>query len=838
MTTSLVRFPIVEMYTAVRGKLVHEGACRRRAAREWEQELSMRYPGWEDPEDGPVAKWEREWLRSGYLCEGTKGELRCALPAGPRDVLGAMVNILPAATRMKLRLTQGADGSVKVRVDLAATTWVPVEGASVRASVAARPDSRVVLVLRTTESDAEFCRQDSLGSRTGAVAAPTDWVVYTDGGYDSGTAQVMGSERAGWGWVAVSGGNGEDDGEAVEMARACGPVVLESSADNFVGAVKLSNNTAEAQALVEALQWVLLAEPPADAMVLFRTDSRIVVGWATGRTACHENRELVAVLRSLWSTAAGRWMLRWSHVKGHSGHKWNDDVDTLATRGSEGEAVGFSGGQPLPEPPEHVPLWGSCDRYAWTVDRIVCLRTSDCGDEFIISSYFGSSLRRGAVQFVAAGSCLPLRDPPSRPLVEDVVATCRVADSSTELVCHSRPHQMMVFDAEGRSPEEAESWVRWLVAGGVGEQVVEARVPAVLSGWELRSHCLRVATRITHSDLGNITGGTPPREDGEPQEAGGVWEDGWGFNGNGAAAAQGAQAQHDLHGQPAEAAPRVPLALDVEASIGNSFSLISLSELRPAAAGSSRDVLPWTPERLSIAATVDVAPRHSPRQPDRLVQAADPLRRTPTPSVGAVVGELERMSGLNRRPAIDGALSTAPTDAASTSSDALFAVADTDLAAAQMRVPACQEDGRPPQAAPLGNHREPSLARAFSGWGADGTELFREFWPVTAGTIRPVPQRQVHPHGESASSRPALAQVLRESEARLSLDVGTPGEHAGEHASSVSGAWARRAGSTIAWGWAALRGAAHTAWSAAAGALQDRFAARPTGPVQRPNLPD
>ena len=317
-----------------------------------------------------------------------------------------------------------------------------------------------------------------------------------------------------------------------------------------------------------------------------------------------------------------------------------------------------------------------------------------------------------------------------------------------------------------------------------------------------------------------------------------MWEDGWGFNGNGAAAAQGAQAQHDLHGQPAEAAPRVPLALDVEASIGNSFSLISLSGLRPAAAGSSRDVLPWTPERLSIAATVDVAPRHSPRQPDRLVQVADPLRRTPTPSVGAVVGELERMSGLNRRPAIDGALSTAPTDAASTSSDALFAVADTDLAAAQMRVPACQEDGRPPQAAPLGNHREPSLARAFSGWGADGTELFREFWPVTAGTIRPVPQRQVHPHGESASSRPALAQVLRESEARLSLDVGTPGEHAGEHASSVPGAWARRAGSTIAWGWAALRGAAHTAWSAAAGALQDRFAARPTGPVQRPNLPD
>ena len=108
------------------------------------------------------------------------------------------------------------------------------------------------------------------------------------------------------------------------------------------------------------------------------------------------------------------------------------------------------------------------------------------------------------------------------------------------------------------------------------------------------------------------------------------------------------------------------------------------------------------------------------------------------------------------------------------------AVADLDLAAASLRVPACLEEGRQPPAA---SHGEPRLARAFAGWDANGNELFREFWPVPAGAARPLARRPV--------------QALREGMARLSPGGGDP------------------------------RGLG-------LGALQDQFATSPIGPVQRP----
>ena len=58
-------------------------------------------------------------------------------------------------------------------------------------------------------------------------------------------------------------------------------------------ALKLSNNTAEGQALAEALLWLAQSAVPRGALVLVRPDSQVVVGWATGSTVAQSNPELV-----------------------------------------------------------------------------------------------------------------------------------------------------------------------------------------------------------------------------------------------------------------------------------------------------------------------------------------------------------------------------------------------------------------------------------------------------------------------------------------------------------------------------------------------------------------
>jgi hypothetical protein len=58
---------------------------------------------------------------------------------------------------------------------------------------------------------------------------------------------------AGWGWVRVHGGDGDRDEHALEMAHACGPVIIEKGHPAFLGATKLSNNTGELSAAAELL---------------------------------------------------------------------------------------------------------------------------------------------------------------------------------------------------------------------------------------------------------------------------------------------------------------------------------------------------------------------------------------------------------------------------------------------------------------------------------------------------------------------------------------------------------------------------------------------------------
>jgi len=129
--TGLVQFSVSHMYRAVRARLLQAGAHRQRAAIAWETELRLRHPGWEPGEDGPVRKWEREWLHSGFLTGGD-GRLRCGLLADPLSVPGAAFAAADVRVCASLQLWPAQGGDVRVRVLLRPIELAVISAPSVR----------------------------------------------------------------------------------------------------------------------------------------------------------------------------------------------------------------------------------------------------------------------------------------------------------------------------------------------------------------------------------------------------------------------------------------------------------------------------------------------------------------------------------------------------------------------------------------------------------------------------------------------------------------------------------------------------------------------------------
>ena len=152
--------------------------------------------------------------------------------------------------------------------------------------------------------------------------------LYTDGSFVKANKDDPGT--AGYGVCVVAGGDGLADGDARVVCEMCGPLRVGLDAVE-----KLSNNTAELRGVVEALRFARTHGAPA----VVKYDSQYAAMITTNVWRAKKNKKLAAVAREEWkrTRAALKGKLWLRHVKGHSGHKWNDRADALADDGRCGK---------------------------------------------------------------------------------------------------------------------------------------------------------------------------------------------------------------------------------------------------------------------------------------------------------------------------------------------------------------------------------------------------------------------------------------------------------------------------------------------------------------------
>ena len=102
----------------------------------------------------------------------------------------------------------------------------------------------------------------------------------------------------------------------------------------FIGAAHGSNNTGELTAIGEVLRWVGTRVPAADERsLLIRYDSTYAAYVTQGIFRANSNKQLARTVQHYYRLVSAQRTVYFSHVKGHSDHKWNDYADKLANRG-------------------------------------------------------------------------------------------------------------------------------------------------------------------------------------------------------------------------------------------------------------------------------------------------------------------------------------------------------------------------------------------------------------------------------------------------------------------------------------------------------------------------
>lgn len=190
----------------------------------------------------------------------------------------------------------------------------------------------------------------SVSAAKGVGVKEGEIAIFTDGACAGNQNVAVTANPAGWGAVVVEGCLGAPPTGGIAVAELYGPVELTSTSPHFLGAEVGSNNTGELSAVCEALRWLNEEEAPGrPACICY--DSEYASNQAQGIHKAHKNVMLSQRSRMLLAEARRRRPVRFLHVKGHSGHKWNDAADALANKGATGARSMPGGDRPAARPP-------------------------------------------------------------------------------------------------------------------------------------------------------------------------------------------------------------------------------------------------------------------------------------------------------------------------------------------------------------------------------------------------------------------------------------------------------------------------------------------------------
>jgi ribonuclease HI len=153
--------------------------------------------------------------------------------------------------------------------------------------------------------------------------------IFTDGSCLGNVAKD--NPPAGWAYVVVQK---TPECESKVTFEHFGPVIIDEDSEEFIGADKFSNNTAELTAIYFALCYIKQHFRDPRETITIRYDSVYAAKSVMGIFNGPKNRELISNCRKKLKECNGLAKIKFEHVKAHSGHKYNDIVDNLAKEGA------------------------------------------------------------------------------------------------------------------------------------------------------------------------------------------------------------------------------------------------------------------------------------------------------------------------------------------------------------------------------------------------------------------------------------------------------------------------------------------------------------------------